>query len=127
VNRPPTRLSPHFLLREFDGRDGALAPLDTVSQYRALCRDWLEPVRAEFGETRILSGYRSVSHNKAVGGAPQSFHVARSSRIGVAADFTCARGRPRQWYDFLDKLGAPGLGIYSTHVHVDNRATRARW
>jgi hypothetical protein len=40
---------------------------------------------------------------------------------------SCARGTPREWFEQLDALGAPGLGLYRTHVHVDNRSGFARW
>ena len=46
---------------------------------------------------------------------------------GAAADVRCARGTPRQWYAFLDRLDPGGLGLYVGHVHVDNRSGRARW
>lgn len=40
-------------------------------------------------EIRITSGYRSISHNKEVGGVPTSNHVT-----GHAVDFTCSNDVP---------------------------------
>lgn len=119
------RLSPDFALEEF-------SPPPAVSrrrldQLRQLCQDYLQPLRDEFGRTTITSGFRSRHHNVSVGGAPMSYHVWMHGRPGVAADVVCQRGNPRQWYEFLDRLGAPGLGLYDTHVHVDNRQRHARW
>lgn len=120
------KLSPHFSAQEF-----ACGPQQAPSGYlhwaQKLCTDYLEPLRAAYGPVRILSGYRTVAHNTEVGGAPASMHMRRSGRRGAAADFTCAKGTPGDWYRFLDGLGVPGLGRYDTHVHADNRSGHARW
>jgi uncharacterized protein YcbK (DUF882 family) len=121
------RLSPHFTTEEFRCHDGTPAPADVYRQLRALCFNYLEPLRRAYGPVTVVSGYRTPAHNRAVGGAPQSYHVYRARRVGVAADVKCARGRAPDWHRALDRLGAPGLGAYDDHVHVDNRAVRARW
>lgn len=46
----------------------------------------LQPVRDEFGATRVNSGYRSPKLNKAVGGSDRSQHCH-----GEAADFECSK------------------------------------
>jgi len=120
------RLSPHFDSREF-AQGGTAAPSGYLLWARKLCVTYLEPLRAEFGPVTVISGFRTVSHNAQVGGAPASMHLRRAGRRGAAADITCARGTPAEWYRFLDARGVPGLGAYSTHVHADNRAGRARW
>lgn len=120
------RLSPHFHSDEFRSR-GHAAPHGYLYWARRLCVIYLEPLRAEFGPVRITSGYRSVQHNRDVGGAPASYHTRIAGRRGAAADFTCARGRPADWHRFLDRAGVPGLGLYATFVHADNRGQRARW
>jgi uncharacterized protein YcbK (DUF882 family) len=84
-------------------------------------------VRSTYGPTTIHSGYRTRRYNATVGGAPNSYHVYLPSRRGVAADFSCQRGRPAAWAELLDDLHAPGLGRYGDHVHVDNRVGHARW
>jgi len=123
-----TRLSPHFLAVEFSQHDGqARTPDGQLYWLRKLCTDYLEPLRGQFGPVTISSGFRSVKYNAGVGGAPASYHTRRSGRRGAAADVRCARGTPREWYAFLDRHEAPGLGIYPSWVHVDNRGGRARW
>lgn len=92
-----------------------------------LAVSYLEPLRQRFGPVQVVSGYRTVAYNRRVGGAPNSFHIYRRAREGAAADVRCARGRPADWYAMLNRLGAPGLGRYVDHVHVDNRAGHARW
>jgi uncharacterized protein YcbK (DUF882 family) len=92
-----------------------------------LCRRYLEPLRDRYGPTRVMSGYRTRAYNARVGGAPGSFHIYGPGRQGVAADVVPARGTPAQWAELLERLGAPGLGVYHGHVHVDTRPSRARW
>jgi uncharacterized protein YcbK (DUF882 family) len=121
------RLTPHFRTEEFDCRDGTPVPIFAYGQLDELAGQLLEPLRRQWGPVTILSGYRTRQHNAAVGGAPHSFHVYQRGRQGVAADIRCARGRPADWYRFLDGRGAGGLERASDHVHVDTRAKRARF
>jgi uncharacterized protein YcbK (DUF882 family) len=121
------RLTPHFDSAEFRSADGAPTPARQLHWLRLLCVEYLEPLRSEFGPVTILSGFRSARRNAQVSGARASFHMRLRGRRGAAADVRCARGTPADWYDFLDRRGAPGLGRYSWGVHVDNRAGRARW
>lgn len=121
------RLSEHFDTREFACHDGTPAPTHSYDDLRQLCRRYLEPLRARWGAVTIISGYRTPSHNRAVGGAPHSYHVYAAGRWGAAADVRCARGRPSDWMTTLRVLDPGGLGGYDTHVHVDNRVGRARW
>lgn len=120
-------LSPHFVLSEFAEHDGVRVPAFAIVQLQLLCQKYLEPLRERFGPVVVMSGYRTATYNARVGGAPNSFHIYRHDRQGAAADVVPANGEPRQWYDFLDRLGAGGLGLYRGHVHVDNRPGRARW
>jgi uncharacterized protein YcbK (DUF882 family) len=121
------QLSPHFRAAEFDCHDGTPCPRHAYPDLVALCRLYLEPLRAVYGPTTIVSGYRPPAYNRAVGGAPNSWHIYRADRQGAAADVRCARGVAQQWHALLDELGTPGLGYYSQHVHADNRAGHARW
>lgn len=79
------RLSPHFVLGEFDPRNEM--PSSAVGSYEALCTQILEPIRARFDNApiTITSGYRSPSYNSDVGGDPDSQHVA--TKFYCAADF----------------------------------------
>lgn len=121
------RLSPHFHEREFACHDGTAAPPRFLKWARELCQDYLEDLRREFGPVTVVSGYRTASHNRQVGGAPSSYHLSVQRRPGAAADVKCQKGDVRQWHAFLNRAGAPGLGFYSDHVHVDNRRGFARW
>ena len=122
-----TQLTRHFHSDEFRCRDGTPAPQPWLTGVRSLCLGYLEPLRVEFGPVTILSGFRTVTHNEQVGGAPASYHLRRRGRFGAAADLKCARGAPQDWYELLDELGVPGLGRTDGGVHADNRRGRARW
>lgn len=123
-----TRLSPHFVLSEFDQHAPHVdCPARMRRPLQRLCVELLEPLRAHYGPVHILSGYRTRAHNDDVGGARHSYHLYNDRLTAPAADIVCERGTPRQWFNFLDDLHAGGLGIYTTHVHVDQRSARARW
>lgn len=122
------RAGRHFLVSEFDSRDGVKVPRDSYRELEKLVRELLDPLRDRYGVTTVLSGFRSDAHNSAVGGAARSWHkYSHEPGRGVAADVRCARGTPRDWRDFLDRRGAGGLGLYRDFVHVDTRVGRARW
>jgi zinc D-Ala-D-Ala carboxypeptidase len=124
----PVRPGQFFSYAEFIG-SGGCSGLSGPSRMAvtALCEAYLDPLRKRFGVTRIVSGCRSPGHNRAVGGAPNSMHMYGAHPGVAAADVVCARGRPADWYAFLEELRPGGLGLYTGHVHVDNRPGRARW
>ena len=76
----------------------------------------------------ISSGYRTVRHNAAVGGAKGSQHLD-----AAAADFYIAGLTPADSYCMVEalikngKMRQGGLGAYGGHVHYDPRGTPARW
>lgn len=122
------RLSPHFILGEFkDWHVGALPPTSTLHALERLCRNVLEPLRAKFGVCTVHSGYRTPTTNRSVGGAPDSRHVYTKHPDSPAADITFKRGTPAEWAAAAERLGVGGLGVYKTHIHVDQRSGRARW
>lgn len=128
------RLSPHFVIEEFDCKDGTRVPRRDYDGLEYLCKQFLEPLRKKFGPVTILSGFRTVSHNRRVGGASRSFHVYTiHDGNDQACDIKCARGTPTQWRNFLagirarKRSGRGGLGLYRTFVHVDIRDYKSDW
>ena len=120
-------LGRHFTVEEFDCRDGGRVPVPALRSLDKLVTRYLVPLRMEFGPVTIHSGYRTLRHNRAVGGAPLSCHRYDVRPHSPAADVSCRSGTPQQWARFLDRLGVPGLGLYRTFVHLDLRSTRTRW
>jgi hypothetical protein len=139
------RLSRHFVVEEFDSRDGAHVPVGRESALVHLADWWLEPLRSAFGPVTILSGYRSPAHNLTVGGARRSVHLLTTPMpaphghwrpMAAAADVTCAEGSPRDWSAWagrerkanheLGGHGRGGIGTYITFLHLDTGPWR-RW
>lgn len=110
-------ISAHFTLGEFASKDGA----DLV-KYSTELLGKLEELRGYGGFTiTVNSGYRTASHNRAVGGASRSQHVN-----GTAADITVKKnGTPVDAAlicCLCQQLGFPGIGYISPRsVHVDAR------
>jgi hypothetical protein len=122
-------LTAHFSLSEFASRDGAATPASAVSRLRGLAEQ-LEVLRAELGgnAVRVISGYRSPAHNRAVGGARNSQHL-----YGRAADISIGGYTPRQIKNKIEQLIRAGrmlqggIGLYGGFVHYDTRGSAARW
>lgn len=67
----------------------------------------------------INSGYRCHSHNKEVGGLPESTHLG-----GIACDIRCTTNSMRCKIVFgLICAGFTRIGISNTFIHVDNSST----
>lgn len=71
----------------------------------------------------INSGYRTVAHNKKVGGAESSYHL-----YGAAVDIRAEGYTPKEVYKTLDNMldGWGGLEEHETFVHVDVRDDKWR-
>lgn len=122
------RLTENFWIHEFDCRDGTRVPYKYVPNITRLA-DCLQVIRDEVkGPIQIVSGYRTVTHNAKIGGAPRSQHL-----IGKAADIVSQKHTPKQLAAIIEKLirqgkiKQGGIGIYKSYVHYDIRGTRARW
>jgi uncharacterized protein YcbK (DUF882 family) len=117
---PPGYVSPHFRETEFACKHcGKLA--DTGIPQELI--DVLEMVREHYNApVTINSGYRCPTHNKEVGGVPNSQHL-----LGTAADIVVKGVDPAKVYAALDPYHEGGLGKYATFTHIDVRGSRARW
>lgn len=101
------RLSRNFKLHEFACKDGT----DTVLIHPALIVA-MQRIRDEIGQPlTINSGFRTVAHNDAIGGAPKSFHL-----YGMAVDLSGVE--PDRIFKVASKLGYTARK-YSTFCHVD--------
>ena len=109
----PTR---HFTWQELGSppssrRQGATQLAEALENLRSRCGD---------SPLRILSGYRTPKHNRAVGGAVQSQHL-----LGRAADIPYGYAT----YEEAAMSGFTGIGTRGPWaVHVDVRlGPTARW
>lgn len=129
---PPAtgKVSTHFQVREFDCHDGRKVPTVALPALKRLVGLILEPLRAQFGQAHVLSGYRPADYNARIGGAQYSQHIYELTPDCVAADLIFAMGDPHAWYAWAEShLNVGGMGLYvrSGFVHFDNRPDRARW
>jgi uncharacterized protein YcbK (DUF882 family) len=116
------QLTKNFRSAEFDCKDGTQVPLDLHGNRNVLA-DQLQVIRDYFGRpVYINSAYRSVQHNKNVGGASRSFHL-----LCMASDIQVKGLTPRQVFDGVKylilsgEIRAGGLKQYGTFVHYDFR------
>lgn len=122
------KVTKDFYWKEFESRDGATMPA-TVKKNITLLAQSLQALRDKIGKPILInSGYRSPSHNKRIGGVPNSQHT-----LGKAADIKVHGLSPKQVAEEIEKLIKAGkmkegaIGVYSTFVHYDIRGLRVRF
>jgi uncharacterized protein YcbK (DUF882 family) len=75
------------------------------------------------GPLFVTSGYRCPAHNRAVGGAKNSYHMK-----GMAADVWSDVVSPKNMAYCATLVSAiKGVGLYRNFVHVDVREKSAYW
>ncbi|MCC5910657.1 MAG: DUF882 domain-containing protein [Clostridiaceae bacterium] len=106
------QLTKNFQLREFQCRGGTqLVKLDSCLLEK------LQQLRDKVGvPVHITSGYRTLEHNRRVGGSPNSQHM-----LGGAADIQVPSYPPETIATIAEELGFTGIGTYPTFTHVDVR------
>lgn len=83
----------------------------------------LELIREHFDRpVDINSGCRCVPHNRACNGSDHSQHL-----LGRAADIVVREIPAEIVQEFVEQIGAGGLGRYDAFTHVDTRIGYARW
>ena len=103
----------YFKLSEFDSPD-------LVGSGEAMDKEFLSKLdqARSLADTsfRITSGYRTLEHNRKVGGVDNSSHTK-----GHAADIACTNSVKRhKIITSLLKAGFTRIGIAKTFIHVDN-------
>lgn len=109
---PWTSFSPREMASK---REGALA-LDTNAM------DKLQALRDRLGTPLLItSAYRSPAHNKAVGGAKNSYHMR-----GVAFDVRMENHDPHEFEAAARAVGFTGFGYYIKNgfMHIDTGPAR---
>ena len=114
-------ITPNFQVKEFACSDGS--DVVVVHPYIPhICQIIRNKFNMPFSPN---SAYRTISHNKSVGGATKSNHI-----YGRAVDIPAKKGvTPKQLYDYVDKMfGDWGeLGIYSWGIHVGIQDKKSRF
>lgn len=118
-------ISKYFQLSEFRSKDGAEFPQDVLQNLQKLVVN-LDIIRAEIGlPIHVNSGYRSIEHNKKIGGAKNSYHVK-----GLASDISVKDVSPSALKEIImglmdsGKITAGGVKAYDTFVHYDIRGKK---
>lgn len=111
----------HFRRKEF--ACGCGCGLDNVDLRLVFMLQRIRTVRG--APLRITSGCRCAAHNKSVGGAKQSAHLPDESGVCHAADVVCDTCADRfAVVSAALKAGITRIGIYKSHVHLDNSTAR---
>lgn len=114
------KITEHFRVREFRCKDGS----DTILISTELV-EMLEKLRKKLGcSININSGYRTISHNKRIGGSGTSKHCK-----GLAADIICKRDgktvSAKEVCAAAQDINFDGIAyISNTATHVDVRGSR---
>jgi uncharacterized protein YcbK (DUF882 family) len=109
-------VSKNFEVKEFKCKDGT----DIIITDVLFVQKYLQKIRDHFGvPVTINSAYRTVSYNKKVGGATNSYHVK-----GQAYDIVVKGHTPSEVAQYAQELGINGIIQYNTFVHIDSRTTR---
>ena len=121
------KLSANFTVAEFACKDGS-DPVFVDSSLAAL----LQKIRDHFGRPVVItSGYRTGTHNTAVGGSKSSQHL-----LGKAADIQVAGVSVEDVAAYAESLLPTwgGVGRYPVKagrtkgwVHVATRPNKSRW
>lgn len=123
-----SKLTQNFSLREFKCRDGSNVPEDLMENVQLLA-DNLQVLRDHIDKPiRVISGYRSPTYNRKIGGAKRSQHMTAK-----AADIKVTGMSPKEVKEAIvslikeGKMHSGGIGLYTTFTHYDVRGRNARW
>lgn len=128
--------SVHFSWAELACHDGTEVPEALRPVARRACLTVLEPIRQRFGKALVVvSGYRSRTHNRRVGGARESRHVKADGFDIRPVSFADLPRLKQVVREMIDEGALPDLGGYGEYprwIHVDARPRKldgsiARW
>ena len=103
----------YFNYSEFDSPDFLGSGFKMDRQFLEMLDNARGLARVPF---KINSGYRTIAHNRSIGGRLGSSHLQ-----GYAADISCTHSRDRhKIIEAALKVGINRIGIGKTFLHLDN-------
>ena len=130
------QLSEFFWPHEFQCKDRTPVPDALLPDLSLHCKRNLDTIRRFINlPIRILSGYRTASHNAAVGGASKSYHVYTNYPGKFATDLIVPGWQAEKLYEVIrgliriEAIEPGGLTLYvkQNFVHYDNRGYYTSW
>lgn len=123
----PSPPSKHLTWVDLECKDGTSYPAEWRLTRLPALTDAFERVRAMYNKPiKVVSAYRTESHNRSIGGARHSQHVQ-----GRALDLKPPSGvSVAKFYSDIKRnawaFGIRGIGLYKTFVHIDVRPNDTR-
>lgn len=121
------KLTKNFNSYEFDCESGELVPQKYFC-HKLLLASTLQVIRTKVGNPIIInSAFRTIRHNKKVGGSINSYHLKC-----MAVDIYAKNTTLVELYNIIDYLQTKGLIVkgflkmYKTHIHLDVRGRIVR-
>lgn len=117
--------SPHLSWKELACKDGTPYPFEWRDNRAIQLAEIFEMIRSSFGSRpiKILSAYRTPSHNKKVGGARNSQHLHGRALDLKPPDDVSIQDLHRFIIDKARSTMIRGIGKYKTFIHIDIRPT----
>jgi len=122
------KITENFSLHEFRCRDGSDVPEEYMENVRELCEN-LQVLRDYIQKPiTVISGYRSPTYNRKIGGARRSQHLLAKAGDLIVKGMT--PGEVKEAIVHLIKEGKMkkgGVGLYTYFTHYDVRGFNRRW
>jgi len=122
------KLTKNFSLHEFRCRDGSDVPEELMDNVHELAKN-LQVLRDHIQKpVRVISGYRSPTYNKKIGGARRSQHMLAKAGDLIVKGMTPDEVKAEIVQLIKEgKMKKGGVGLYTHFTHYDVRGRNARW
>jgi uncharacterized protein YcbK (DUF882 family) len=122
------KITENFSLHEFKCKDGTEVPEELIDNVTELAEN-LQVLRDAIGQAIIvISGYRSPTYNRKIGGARRSQHMSARAADIIVKDMSPEEVKAKIVELIKEgKMKKGGIGLYTTFTHYDVRGRNSRW
>lgn len=122
------KLTENFALKEFRCRDGSDVPEELMENVQELAEN-LQVLREYIGKPiTVISGYRSPTYNRKIGGARRSQHMLAKAGDLIVNGMTPDEVKAAIIHLIKEgKMKKGGVGLYTHFTHYDVRGFNRRW